>query len=219
VAPNDPEDRSPLHGDGWQSRWDAIDYSPRRATLRLRSRAIPPFDYEARQTIELRGPTLDLTLSVKHLGPHPIPYGLAQHPWLPRTPATRVQAKASGVWLIQPPDFPPSPVPDAIPPDWDFNNPRPLPDGFFDNGYAGWDGRARIEWLDRGVALDIEADPQVRFYHMYSLGADCPIFCFEPVTHPNNALGKPGAPEANGLRVLAHGEQTSMRVSFRAERT
>jgi aldose 1-epimerase len=69
------------------------------------------------------------------------------------------------------------------------------------------------------VALDIEADSGTRFYHVYSLDEDCPFFCFEPVTHPNNALNKPGTPEANGLRVLAPGAATSMRVRFSGQFT
>jgi aldose 1-epimerase len=214
VAPNDPEEPVPLHGDGWHTPWEVVKQSPDTITLRLRSRAIPPFDYEATQVISLSGPTLDMLLSVRHLGPKPIPYGLGQHPWFVRTPAVRLHANATGVWRVQPPAFPESPTPDAIPDKWSFNRPHPLPDDFFDNGYAGWDGRARIEWLDRGIALDIEAD--ATFYHAYSLGADCPIFCFEPVTHPNNALGKPGTPEENGLRVLRTGEETSLRATFTA---
>jgi hypothetical protein len=35
------------------------------------------------------------------------------------------------------------------------------------------------------------------------------------VTNPNNAFGKPGTPEANGLRVLAHGAETSMRMRLK----
>jgi aldose 1-epimerase len=127
-----------------------------------------------------------------------------------------LRAAAGGVWLEQPPAFPQKREPEPIPDAWNFNAPRSLPDGFIDNGYADWDGRARIAWPDRGVAVDIEADPATRFYHVYSLGKDCPILCFEPVTHANNAFGKPGGPEANALRVLARGEATSMRVRFAA---
>jgi aldose 1-epimerase len=168
--------------------------------------------------ISLSGPALDMTPSVKHCGKEPIPYGLGQHPWFVRSPATRLQACATGMWLAQPPAFPARPIPDPIPAGWNFSKPHPLPGDFFDNGYAGWDGRARIDWPDRGVAVEIEADANVRFYHVYSLDADCPYFCFEPVTHPNNAFGKPGTPEENGLRVLGPGEETSMRVRFTARR-
>jgi aldose 1-epimerase len=106
-----------------------------------------------------------------------------------------------------------------IPEDWDFSAPRGLPESFLDAGFAGWDGRARIAWPNRGVAVEIEADSATRFYHVYAPNPAKPFFCFEPVTHPNNALGKPGGPAANGLRVLAPGESTSLRVRFTAKRT
>lgn len=214
IAPNDPLEPVPLHGDGWHTPWAVSSRSEAAVTLSLRSRAIPPFDYEATQTIALSGPALDITLSVRHLGPEPIPYGVGQHPWFVRTPATRLRARASGVWLVQPPGFPESPTPDSIPEGWDFERPHPLPDEFFDNGYAGWNGRARIDWPDRGLAVEIEADSGTQFFHVYSLDAECPFLCFEPVTHPNNAFGKPGTPEENGLRVLRPGETTSQRVRF-----
>lgn len=214
IAPNDPLEPFPIHGDGWHSAWDVIEHGLARVVLGLRSRAIPPFDYEATQTFSLTGATLTHALSARNCGSDALPYGLGLHPWLPRTPATILQAQATGVWLEQPPEFPAKVTPEPIPAKWDFSAPRRLPEDFIDNGFAGWDGRARIEWPDRGLAIDIEADPQVRFYHVYSLDAECPFFCFEPVTHENNALGKRGTPEENGLRVLAPGEETSISVRF-----
>lgn len=216
IEPNDPLDPAPLHGDGWFSAWDVVERKPDRIVLKLRSKAIPPFDYEATQVLTLNDATFDMELRVKHLGTFPFPYGLGQHPWFVRTPGVRLQAKATGMWLEQPPAFPAKTEPAAIPPKWDFNKPNALPDDFIDNGYVGWDGHARIQWTDRGIVVDVESDSSTRYYHVYSLDKDCPIFCFEPVTHPNNAYGKPGTPEQNGLRVLAPGAETSMRARFRA---
>jgi len=219
IEPNDPLEPVPLHGDGWTSAWEVTDRKPGRVVLKLRSRAILPFDYEATQTISLADATLEMDLALRHHGTVPIPYGLGQHPWFVRTPGVRIEAKATGMWLEQPPAFPAKTEPAPIPEKWDFNASAPLPDDFIDNGYAGWNGRARIDWTDRGVSLDMEADSGTRYYHVYSLDKDCPVFCFEPVTHPNNALNKPGTPEANGLRVLAPGAATSMRVRLAGKST
>ena len=216
VEPNDPQEPVPLHGDGWQAGWEVVESKRDRAVLKLRSKTIPPFDYEATQIFSLTGGTLELELRLKHLGVRPIPYGLGQHPWFVRTPGVKLQAKATGMWLEQPPEFPAKTEAAPIPPKWDFGRLSPLPDDFIDNGYAGWDDHARIEWTDRGVSVDVESDPGTRYCHIYSLGKDCPIFCFEPVTHPNNAFGKPGTPEANGLRVLAPGAETSMLMRLKA---
>ena len=92
--------------------------------------------------------------------------------------------------------------PEPVPPHWDYSQPRTLPDDLIDNGFAGWDGRGRIDWTDRGIALDLEADSATRYYHVFSPDKNCGFFCFEPVTHEVNAFAKPGGPEANDLRVL-----------------
>lgn len=216
IAPNDPIEPVPIHGDGWYSPWVVAERSLTRVVMTLRSRAIPPFDYEATRTMTLDGPRLTMELAVRHCGTTPIPYGLGEHPWFDRTPGVTIHAPATGAWLVQPPDFPTSPTPDTLPDKWDFNAPRPLPDDFIDNGFAGWNGKARIEWADRGLALDVEADPSTPYYHVYSPDKDSPVFCFEPVTHPFNAYAMPGKPEDNGLRVLAPGEETSLRVHWTA---
>jgi aldose 1-epimerase len=216
IAPNDPQEPVPLHGDGWFAAWDVVEHKGNTLVLRLRSKTIPPFDYEATQVIALKDSTLDMELKVKHLGLFPFPYGLGHHPWFVRTPGVTIHAKATGMWLEQPPAFPAKTEPAPIPDKWNFNEPRGLPDDFIDNGYAGWDGRARIEWSDRRIAVDMTSDPGTRYYHVYSLDKDCPIFCFEPVTNPNNAYAKPGSPEANGLRVLAPGAETSMLMRLKA---
>ncbi len=219
IAKNDPLDEFPLHGDGWSAPWEVTSHDSTRATLRLRSRAIPPFDYEATQAISLAGATLDMTLTVKHLGAEPLPYGLGQHPWFVRTPATRLHAPATGVWSAQPPQFPANMKTDPLPEKWDFRKPHALPPDLIDNGFAGWNGRARIDWPDRGVAVDVEADSGARFYQIYSPDGNAPFFCFEPVTHPNGALAMPGTPEENGLRVLRTGEETALRVRLAAARS
>lgn len=216
IEPNDPMEPVPLHGDGWSAAWEIVEKKRDRIVLKLRSKTIPPFDYEATQAMTLAGATFEIELRLKHLGVRPIPYGLGQHPWFVRTPGVTLKAKAAGMWLEQPPAFPARTEAAPIPLKWNFSEARPLPDDFIDNGYAGWDGHARIEWVDRGAAVDVESDPGTRYCHVYSLDKDCPYFCFEPVTHPNNALGKPGTPEANGLRVLAPGAETSMLMRLRA---
>ena len=215
IAPNDPLEPVPIHGDGWLSPWEVVQKTPEQCVLSLRSSKIPPFDYEATQVIALAGPVLRMRLSVRHLGAAPAPYALGQHPWFVRSSRVSLRAQATGAWLEQPPSFPERQTPVAIPERWDFSARRRLPDDFIDNAFAGWNGSARIEWPDRGVALEIEADPQARYYHVYSLDKDCPIFCFEPVTAPFNALGQPGEPSAKGLRVLARGEETSLDVQYR----
>jgi aldose 1-epimerase len=217
IARNDPEDAYPLHGDGWRSPWTVSEHASDRIELSLRSRAVPPFDYAAELVYALSGPVLEVTLSITHHGPTPVPYGLGLHPWFPRTPDVTLEARATGTWLEQPPKLPTEIEPDPLPAAWDFSPARRLPPEFVDNSFSGWDGRGRIEWPDQGYAVSIEADPAIERFHFYSLGADCPIFCFEQISHLIDAFNLPGAPAGTGLRVLAEGERTAMWVRYAAE--
>ncbi len=214
IAPNDPLEPFPLHGDGWQAPWQVAEHASDRVVLTLRSRTIPPFDYEAVQVLRLTDAAFHITLSVTHHGAEPLPYGLGLHPWFVRSPGVTLRAKAKGAWLEQPPDAPETRQPEPVPERWDFSKARGLPDDLIDNGFAGWDGSARIEWTDRGVALDLEADTTTHYYHVFSPDKDCDFFCFEPVTHAVNAFAKPGSAEANDLRVLQPGETTKMHVTL-----
>jgi aldose 1-epimerase len=214
---NDPEDPYPLHGDAWFSPWEVMEHQDAAIRLRLQSRAVPPFDYEANVVYALQDATLSCELSVTHRGSESLPYGIGLHPWFVRTPATRLLAPASGVWIEQPPTIPRNADPEPLPEEWDFNTPRHLPENFIDNGFAGWNGRAEIDWPDRGLSVNIAAGPGISYYHIYSLNADCPFFCFEPVTHPVDALNLPGDPTEKGVRVLAPGESTSLRSRFQVK--
>lgn len=217
IERNDPEDTHPLHGDGWRSPWHIVEQASGRVRLRLRSRAVPPFDYESELVYGLSGPTLEIQLSIRNRADRPLPYGMGLHPWFPRTPDVTLQARTTGTWLPQPPALPKTARPDPLPPQWDFSTARTLPPEFVDNSFSGWDGRARIEWPAQDYAVAIEADPDIDICHFYSLGADCPIFCFEPVTHVIDALNLPEPPRETGLRVLGPGEETRMWTRFKAE--
>jgi aldose 1-epimerase len=194
-----------------------MEQKAERVTLRLRSRAVPPFDYESELVYALSGSTLTIELSIRNRAERALPYGMGLHPWFPRTPDVTLQARTSGTWLPQPPALPTTATPDPLPPEWDFREARTLPPGFVDNSFSGSDGRARIEWPSQRYAVSIEADPEIDICHFYSLGADCPIFCFEPVTHVIDALNLPEPPQETGLRVLEPGEQTKMWTRFKAE--
>jgi len=216
IQRNDPEDTHPLHGDGWQSPWEVVEQSADRVALRLRSRAIPPFDYTADLTYALSGAMLDVGIAITHHGPEPVPYGMGVHPWFPRTPDVTLQAAATGTWLEQPPELPKKAEPDPLPPAWDFSEPKRLPAEFIDNSVAGWDRRARIEWPEAGYAVSVSADPSIRLAHLYAPGPDKPIFCFEAISHMIDAFNIPAPPEQTGLRILGPGEQTRMTARFAA---
>ena len=192
IAPNDPIEPVPLHGDGWHSPWEVTEPHGHRRRLQAQKPRHP--------ALRLRGDADDRAgrRHARHdacrssiAAPDPIPYGLGQHPWFVAHAGDDAPSRRDPAcgWCSRL-DFPASPQPDAHSGRLEFRPPAPLPDDFFDNGYAGWDGRARIDWPDRGVAVDIEADSGHPFLPRLFARRRLPHFCFEPVTHPNNALGK-----------------------------
>ncbi len=149
-----------------------------------------------------------MTLSVTNRAGHPLPHGLGLHPWFPRTPGTTLRADATTVTLEDSRHLPAGQLPVASRKDWDFSAPRRLPGAWINNDFSPWDGRAEIEWPDRGLRLVVDTgrDPHLKTFILYSPASDADFFCFEPVTHPVDAHNRPGGPEANGLTVLDPGD-------------
>ncbi len=213
LAPNVPGEPCPLHGNGFQLPWQVTGHAPDRAALRLASAGPGPFRYTARLRYRLARGCLHMHLSVRHEGEQPLPYGLGFHPWLPRDPDTTFQAPAEGVWLEDAHHLPQRHVPVGQRPDWDFTRPRPLPEGWVNNGFTGWTGTARIAWPGRRLALGITAEA-LSVYLLFSPGQAADFFCFEPVSHPVDAHNLPGRP---GLLLLAPGGSASVRLALTPE--
>jgi len=218
LAPNLPGEPFPIHGNGFSSRWRTDRASADKAELSLRSDGPGPFRYEAHARYSLAGGALTLRLSVRNLGARPLPFGLGFHPWIVRGAGTRLEAKAERVVLETHEHLPAGEAPVASHPQWDFAAPRGLPSEWINNAFLGWDGRATIVWLERGLALEIEADPPVSTYILYSPSDKAGFFCFEPVTHPVDAHNLPGGPEAHGLTILAPQEAMAVACRFRPRR-
>ena len=141
--------------------------------------------------------------SRQRLAEHSAWHGLGLHPYLPRTPSTRLQAPARHVWLCDGAKLPTALS--ALPLEWDFQQLKALPESLVDNGFCEWNGHCLIEQADLGYALDCQATGS-DYYLLY-----CPVglgfFCIEPVSHPVNAHHLPGRP---GLRLLEQGQSTEL---------
>jgi aldose 1-epimerase len=214
LAPNLGAEPCPIHGDAWQQPWTVVEASGTALGLVLESGSMPPFAYRAQLGYELADRALRARLTVQHRGEVAVPYGLGFHPWLPRTPATTLQATAEAVWLERPDYLPDRCVPIAERPEWDFRAQRPLPRSWVNNGFVGWDGRAQIAWPDRRLGLGIEASDGLGTYVLYSPGAAADFFCFEPVSHAVDAYHLPGGPQAHGLRLLQPGDSFGIDCRF-----
>lgn len=201
----------PIHGTAWLRPWRVVERSATRLRLRLSDRSAQPFSYDAEQVLELADAALAVRLRVVHRGATPLPYGLGLHPWFSRTAATTLEAAAERVWREGPGHLPT--VPEAPGATLDFRTARPLPAGWTNNAFDGWDGRARITWPELDLALAIEASPGLGTFMLYTPPGE-PCWCFEPASHVPDAHNR----DRHGLVVLERGAALEASVRFRPGR-
>lgn len=181
-----------LHGEAWVRRWALRDQSMDRADMRYRHRGDEPgaypFAYEAAQIVRVAEEGLRIDLTLTNLGDGPMPAGLGLHPYLHRTPDTRVSFSASGMWT--PPtggsDGALGPLAGALGSGaLGSGAAARLPAETLDHSFAGFSGEALIETGDLQIALRSDAP----ILHVYApTGAD--FFCLEPVTHLPGDFGR-----------------------------
>lgn len=199
VTPNAPPEPLHLHGAGWRADWQVAEAGAASARLVHRYEGPDlPHRYRAEQRFVLTAAALRITLSVTNTGPAALPFGLGWHPFLPDGARLTAPARAC---LGEGPGHLPTPA-GPVPADLDFRRPRPLPPRWINNGFTGWDGRARIDWPERGLSLGIAADPLFAVYQLYRPAAGG-FFAFEPMSHQPDALSRP---DLGGLIPLSPGE-------------
>lgn len=195
----------PIHGSAWQQPWQVVEHSEESALLRLASHV--PFAYVAEQRIRLHDGRLDIHLQVTHLADTPMWHGLGLHPYFPRLPNTRLQARAGQVWECGSDSLPTQLS--ELPTEWNFTEARDLPKRHTDNAFTDWNGQARILQPDAGYSLEISA--QGSGLYLLFCPEKLPFFCFEPVSHPVNAHHMSGKP---GLVLLDRGQSHSLTFSL-----
>jgi aldose 1-epimerase len=157
---------------------------------------------------------MSITTEVENTGRDVMPAGIGQHPYLPRTPQTRLTAGVTGMWRgdaeVMPLDHAsPAPAP------YDIQSGL-LPDRVaMDTCFTGFDGRALVEWPERRARMAIESDAVLPFLVVYTPpGQD--HMCVEPVSHMIDAFNLAAAGRTDtGMRVLAPGERLSGTMVFR----
>lgn len=208
LAPNTPGDSHVLHGDGWHGEWTVERQTARAVVLSYEHESRhSPFCYRAEQNIALAADGLTLTMRVTNRSSLALPFGFGWHPYFPLTPQTSLQARATSWWTEGQGHLPDRnrPVPASL----DFALPRRLPRRWINNGFEGWDGRARIVWPELGREMILEADARFSRYFLFvsdpafQAGYAYDFFCFEPMTHSANAHN---LPDGAGLVRLAPGE-------------
>lgn len=206
LAPNSPLDPLPIHGSAWQQAWQVVSQAADEVVLAVECDT--PFAYRAEQRFRLEGGELIIALRVTHLAAQPAWHGLGLHPYLPRKPGTRLQAKASHVWMSDASKLPTGLAP--VPAEWDFRQLKGLPEGLVDNGFCQWDGHCVIEQPELGNTLECQAEGSDYFLLYCPPGLE--FFCIEPVSHPVNAHHLPGRP---GLKLLEQGQSSHLNFTLK----
>lgn len=189
----------PMHGDGWAAAWRVMRSDDRSAEIAYEHERAGhdggwPFRYRARQSYRLDADRFVVGLAIDNLEDRAVPAGLGLHPFFVREADTELQCCTEAVWRTDAEVLPVARI--VVPPAYDFSRPRNVNEVTLDNGFDGWDGRARIRWPGRGMRLDLEASEAFRHAVIY-VPPEKPYFCVEPVSHANGRVGRtrlePGA--------------------------
>ena len=201
-----------LHGLGWSQPWTVTQQSDSECICVFRHIGdVWPWAFSATQSIVLSAGRLSITLSMTNESNSDMPAGLGAHPYFPNKKNARLRFSAAGVWLSDEELLPTTHV--AVPSPWDVAQGRTLHDMTVDNCFTNFGGQARINWKGARYAIDIVADEVLSFAVVY-VPEEPDYFCFEPVSHMNDAVNFEGQDISTGLRILSPGETVVATVSF-----
>ncbi len=202
------------HGHGWQRPWQVAMSASDRAILRLTHAGDAwPFPYVMEQRFQLSAAGLDVELVARNTGDAPMPYGFGLHPYFPVTPRCTLTAPVGGFWETDEEVMPTRhmPPPAGLDPAMGL----PVAGRRLDNAFTGWQGRAVIDWPERGAHLAMTATSALGVLVIYVPPGEN-YFCAEPVSNTTDAMNMVHTRDDTGLIVLAPGESVSARVAFRA---
>jgi aldose 1-epimerase len=215
LPANFVQSRHTIHGDGWQQPWTVTAASATAATLRYATdgtRTWWPFAYASEQHFELTANTLVHRIDLVNTDRRSFPAGIGHHPYFLRAGA-RLTATMPTIWYSED-EIPVRQAP--IPPDLDCRTGETVP---LDNCFAGWDGKAVIDWPEQGLSVTLTADPIFGHTVVYvPPGQD--YFCFEPVSNLTDGmrLRREGM-GGTGIVDLAPGERLTGTVTYRVSQT
>jgi aldose 1-epimerase len=209
---NFPPEPHAIHGVGFERPWTVQSRTASSAELTLSHDPDDswPWSFKATQRVILANKALQLRLSVANLERHAVPLGFGHHPYFPKRGA-HLTFTARQVWTVGANGLPSGTVSPSG--RFDFREAKAVEPVEVDHCFSGWQGPARISWLDRPLALEIDHSRELSSAVLFiRKGADG--FCFEPVPHVNNALNSQGGESA--MPTIAAGETYSASIDFRA---
>jgi aldose 1-epimerase len=202
-----------IHGLGYRTSWTVTDRGPSEAVLEHRHAAGEwPWSYRATQRIILTPAALDVEMVVTNESQTTMPAGLGWHPYFPRTAATTLHARVTGIWLTDAEILPTIRV--APPTDRDPRQGLAVDRVALDNVFVGWDQEAVITWPERRAQLRMTAHGPLGTLVVYTPPGEA-FFCVEPVSHITEAFNLAAAGHLDtGMLSLAPGESVRAAMSL-----
>ena len=222
LARNFPPEEHAIHGHGWQNRWRAQAQQDGSATLvfdfpRDGGEDPWPTTYRAEQRFELGETSLAVEIAVTNTGDRSMPAGLGLHPYFVRTPDCRLTANTGQMWESDETMMPTRLVtpPAALDPNLGVKPSTAV----LDSCYAGFGGRAEIEWPEWDAKLTMQSEASLGFLVVFTPPGET-FFCVEPVSAMTNAVNLAGEGIGDGgIRSLAPGERFAARTLFTLEQS
>jgi aldose 1-epimerase len=174
--------------------------------------------------------TMTTELFVTNLGDSPMPAGVGFHPYFMRrlwaaADDVRVAVRTSGRYPGAGMIGGGRPTADSV--TTALGAGGPLGGLELDDVFAGFDGRATIEWPSSGVSLAFECSPELGHAVVYAPAREdaggggrgsLSWFCIEPVSMVNDGFNRLAAGDgATGVRTLVPGERLEARWAMRIE--
>lgn len=211
LPPNHSQQTHAIHGIGWTSPWIIKTHEAGLCELELKHTGGDwPWPFRVSYRIKVTGSVLLQSLSMTNTGSAAMPAGLGFHPYFPGRMNARIQFNATGLWETDV---------NNLPTRWrarqgvfDFSEPKYIQEKAYDHCFTEWDGTAIIDWNDRPDKLVITGAPNL-IHAVFYTPQDQPYFCFEPVSHGNNALANTDVMLRGGNMTLNAG--STMRAEMR----
>jgi aldose 1-epimerase len=185
YALNAPPERHSSHGDGWTRAWVLTHLDRRCAIMKLPADEALPLRYQCTQSIAVEQDRVRIVLSARNEGSQAIPMGLGLHPYFANRGQATIAASLPIHWRWDQELMPLEEEANALA--------AVLEKGRSVMGlpvtaeYAGWDGRAAIEWPEHRVRVDLLTTPRLEHVVMWLPKGET-FFCFEPISHATDAL-------------------------------
>lgn len=213
---NAPPERHSSHGDGWTRSWSLTHLDRHSAAMTLDADDGAPFRYRCVQLIVVKEERLSVELSVCNLSDHRIPMGFGLHPYFPDRAGAFIRANLPSRWCWDAEMMPTS------------RETNPDASGLLRGQavaqlpvaveYADWDGRALIDWPQRGLSVELTTTPPLRHAVVWVPDGE-EFFCFEPMSHGTDGFNRRLADGSlEDILVLDPGAVTHQRFDFLVSR-